>query len=197
MPRAFAIYRDRAALTTIGNARSEPFATTVRVGGKPTLVLVQIFERRVLTYTASNPPEYQVEMSNVGQHYYQWRYNSPFPAMTDAPPPAALVPSPLTITNIAIGRHGTTADLSLTVPIPACLTLEFRTIAPGIPADWHPDPNIRRCTPTTSLFVHGGFDTGEVLEARGVARDITGATAYTNVVRLDTRMMTGTTATGP
>jgi hypothetical protein len=37
-------------------------------------VMVQVFERRVLTYTADNPPAFQVEMGNIGQHYYQWRY---------------------------------------------------------------------------------------------------------------------------
>ena len=37
-------------------------------------VLVQLFERRVLTYTPDNPPEWQVEMGNVGLHYYLWRY---------------------------------------------------------------------------------------------------------------------------
>jgi hypothetical protein len=36
--------------------------------------LVQPFERRILTYTPSNPAGYQVEMGNVGQHYYGWRY---------------------------------------------------------------------------------------------------------------------------
>jgi len=35
---------------------------------------VQVFERRVLTYTASNDSAFQVEMGNIGQHYYQWRY---------------------------------------------------------------------------------------------------------------------------
>jgi thermitase len=37
-------------------------------------VLVQCFERRCLTYTPANDPEWQVEMGNVGQHYYRWRY---------------------------------------------------------------------------------------------------------------------------
>ncbi len=35
---------------------------------------MQIYERRVLTYTPANPPQYQVEMGNVGQHYFMWRY---------------------------------------------------------------------------------------------------------------------------
>lgn len=45
-------------------------------------VLVQIFQRRVLTFTPDNPPEWQVEQANVGLHYYQWRYGE-----LPAPPP--------------------------------------------------------------------------------------------------------------
>ncbi len=37
-------------------------------------VLFQVFERRVLTYNPANEPAFRVEMGNVGQHYYQWRY---------------------------------------------------------------------------------------------------------------------------
>jgi hypothetical protein len=37
-------------------------------------VLVQPFERRVLTYTPSNAPAWRVEMGNIGRHYYEWRY---------------------------------------------------------------------------------------------------------------------------
>jgi len=35
---------------------------------------VQVFERRVLTYTPGNPPGWDVEAGNVGLHYYEWRY---------------------------------------------------------------------------------------------------------------------------
>ncbi len=58
---------------------TEPYWTTVKLGGKDTNVLVQIFERRVLTYTPSNPTGWQVESSNVGLHYYTWRYGSYWP----------------------------------------------------------------------------------------------------------------------
>lgn len=58
----------------MGYPVSEPYWTTVRVGGVEKDVLVQAFQRRVLTYTPSNPPGWQVEMGNVGRHYYQWRY---------------------------------------------------------------------------------------------------------------------------
>ncbi len=58
----------------LGYPISEPYWAKVRVGGVEQDVLVQAFERRVLTYTPSNPAEWQVEMGNVGQHYEQWRY---------------------------------------------------------------------------------------------------------------------------
>lgn len=37
-------------------------------------MLVQLYERRVLIYVPDNPAGYKVEMDNVGQHYFQWRY---------------------------------------------------------------------------------------------------------------------------
>ena len=74
VPAAFATYRDHAGLLTIGYALSEPFRATVKVGGTPKDVMIQVFERRVLTYTSSNAPAFRVEMGNIGQHYYQWRY---------------------------------------------------------------------------------------------------------------------------
>ncbi len=53
---------------------TEAYWTTVNVGGVPHNVLIQAFERRVLTYTPGNGPGWDVEAGNVGQHYYQWRY---------------------------------------------------------------------------------------------------------------------------
>jgi hypothetical protein len=46
----------------------------VKVGGVERPILFQVFERRVLTYNPANAPAFRVEMGNVGQHYYQWRY---------------------------------------------------------------------------------------------------------------------------
>ncbi len=59
---------------TMGYPITEPYWARVRVGGVERDVLIQLFQRRVLTYTPTNPPGWQVEMGNVGQHYYQWRY---------------------------------------------------------------------------------------------------------------------------
>jgi hypothetical protein len=58
----------------VGLPISEPYWARVRVGGVEKDVLMQAFERRVLTYTPDNPPDWRVEMGNVGQHYYEWRY---------------------------------------------------------------------------------------------------------------------------
>jgi hypothetical protein len=48
-----------------------------KVGGVERPILFQVFERRVLTYNPANPPAFRVEMGNVGQHYYLWRYEKP------------------------------------------------------------------------------------------------------------------------
>jgi hypothetical protein len=52
---------------------TEPYWARVQVGGKTKMVLLQLFERRVLSYTPSNDPDWQVEMGNAGQHYLTWR----------------------------------------------------------------------------------------------------------------------------
>jgi WD40 repeat protein len=53
---------------------TEAYWAKVKVGGQVKDVLVQCFQRRCLTYTPSNPAGWQVEMGNVGRHYYLWRY---------------------------------------------------------------------------------------------------------------------------
>jgi hypothetical protein len=70
----FVDFRDRVGLDAIGYAISEPFRATFTVGGAPKSVIVQVFERRVLTYTDSNPDPFKTEFSNIGRHYYKWRY---------------------------------------------------------------------------------------------------------------------------
>ena len=45
-------------LFVFGHPITEPYWITTNVAGKPTQVLVQLFERRVLTYTPSNPASF-------------------------------------------------------------------------------------------------------------------------------------------
>lgn len=53
---------------------TEPYWAKVKVGGTVQDVLIQVFERRVMTYTPTNSGGFQVESGNVGQHYRTWRY---------------------------------------------------------------------------------------------------------------------------
>ncbi len=62
-------------LSTMGLPLTEAYWAQVMVGGQTRDVLIQLFERRVLTYTPANPAAFQVEMGNVGAHYYAWRYS--------------------------------------------------------------------------------------------------------------------------
>ncbi|MBN9392679.1 MAG: S8 family serine peptidase [Chloroflexi bacterium] len=63
-------------LYVFGYPISEPYWTHVTVAGKEQYVLVQAFERRLLTYTPSNPDPYKVELGNLGLAYVKWRYNT-------------------------------------------------------------------------------------------------------------------------
>lgn len=70
-------------LYVVGRPVTEAFWVDVQVGGKRATVLVQLFERRALTYNPANPPAWRVEMANVGRAYYEWRYkdSKPEPAV--------------------------------------------------------------------------------------------------------------------
>lgn len=58
----------------LGYPISEAYWTQMRVGGKDLPVMIQAFQRRVLTYVPSFDPNWRVQMGNVGQHYFEWRY---------------------------------------------------------------------------------------------------------------------------
>jgi len=70
---------------------TEAYWTRAKVGGVERDVLVQCFERRCLTYTPDNPPGWRVELGNVGQHYYRWRYGT-VPTGPVTNDPVALAP---------------------------------------------------------------------------------------------------------
>ena len=107
IPKAFLDFRtapDLGGIQAIGLAITEPVWANVKVGGKVVPVLVQAFERRVLTYTPSNTAGFMVEYGNIGQHYYKWRTSAPSPSAsptgspvvppaTTANPPAPMMPS--------------------------------------------------------------------------------------------------------
>lgn len=82
------------------------FFAQVKIAGMPRWVLVQAFERRVLTYNPANDPAFRVEFGNIGQNYYQWRYGSGSSQSPPSPvsPPATTPVSPPATTGDAIGQ---------------------------------------------------------------------------------------------
>lgn len=92
VPKAFADFRSTPAfggIGAIGLAVTEPVWANVKVAGKTTPVLVQGFERRVLTYTPGNPDGFKVEYGNIGRAYQQWRYQSAT-TQTNTPAPTTV-----------------------------------------------------------------------------------------------------------
>jgi hypothetical protein len=112
---------------------SEAYWANVQVNGEPRDVLIQVFERRVLTYTPDNEPEWQVEAGNVGRHYYEWRYGAPAPDEPPATPAGAstLGPTPLPtlfenegLTQLVIANHAP-QPLTVTLDGPHSQTLDL------------------------------------------------------------------------
>jgi hypothetical protein len=60
--------------TVLGYPITEAYWTQMRVNGQDHAVLVQAYQRRVLTYTPDFPQTWQIQQGNVGQHYLEWRY---------------------------------------------------------------------------------------------------------------------------
>jgi hypothetical protein len=57
----------------IGHPVTEAYWVDTMIGGDHAVVLVQAFERRVLTFNPENDPQWQVEAGNAGLHYRSWR----------------------------------------------------------------------------------------------------------------------------
>lgn len=68
------VYTANPVSNVFGLAISEPFWVKTKIAQTERTVLVQLFERRVLTYNPALSGASKVEMGNVGQHYYNWRY---------------------------------------------------------------------------------------------------------------------------
>jgi predicted secreted Zn-dependent protease len=95
-----------------GYPLTEPYWTNVLVGGVQKQVLVQVFERRVLTYTPSNPDGWTVEAGNVGLHYYQWRYGKmALPQSATSNPPEITITSSPANANIVQDPAPTAATI--------------------------------------------------------------------------------------
>jgi hypothetical protein len=129
---------------------SEAYWAHVKVAGQMQDVLIQAFERRVVTYIPNGVPGFKVQMGNIGQHYYDWRYKGagrPANLPPSNQPTAVITPSPTPNTQHPTPAPG--ADCS------------------GIP----PAQNMRvvpsNCGPagTTFGFIGSGFQPGEDVSA--------------------------------
>ncbi|WP_026370618.1 hypothetical protein [Kallotenue papyrolyticum] len=77
IPRVFHDFMQRwpvPAIVAFGHPITDAYWIRANVGGQERDILIQLFERRTITYTPANPDPWKVEMGNVGQHYVYWRY---------------------------------------------------------------------------------------------------------------------------
>ncbi|HEX9987178.1 MAG TPA: hypothetical protein VGE45_01720 [Chloroflexia bacterium] len=58
----------------LGYPITEAYWTKMMVQHQEYPVMIQAYQRRVLTYVPSLPQPWKVQMGNVGQHYFEWRY---------------------------------------------------------------------------------------------------------------------------
>ena len=123
VPTAFLNYRNTAGIPAIGLAITEPFWSNVKVAGQQRDVLMQGFERRVLTFTPSNPAAFLVEFGNIGQHYYTWRYMTGGGTSPTAVSSTTTTTTDATATLVATTGATATATPSATVTATATVTM--------------------------------------------------------------------------
>jgi len=121
---------------------SEAYWTRSLVRGQVIDVLIQAFERRVLTYTPTNGPGFQVEMGNIGQHYYNWRYRFAGQSGTGTPFNTPLPGSPTVIPTAVLGTpipgathppEGTVTVAATTPTLPAPQQTASAIVPPRTP----------------------------------------------------------------
>ncbi len=145
VPKAFVDYLNTIPggyLSAMGYPISAAFGTMVKVGGVDRFVMVQAFERRVLTYTPTNPDAFKVEFGNIGRHYYQWRYEG-VPVPVTATPIVTVMPTATTIPTSTIGptvnpippTRPAVGDPTLAPPTPAATPMpNVNPVPPRAPA---------------------------------------------------------------
>jgi len=114
---------------------SEAFWAKATIQGQTRDVLIQAFQRRALTYVPTNDPSFQVEMANIGQHYFDWRYrNAGYCSGQTPSTPTAPVPAPTSGTVVP-----STGTVQVTGTVRATGT---GTVRPGLTTT--PNPTFTR-----------------------------------------------------
>jgi hypothetical protein len=133
---------------------SEAYWTRATIAGQVKDVMIQAFERRALTYVPSNPAGFRVEMANIGQHYFDWRYRNfgycpAEPGRTPTPPVPApsgtVVPGTPGATGTAVGtgtaRTTGTATAVTTPPGTIVPNPTMTSTPPNVPPGTTQEPN--------------------------------------------------------
>jgi len=161
IPKAFTDFLAKipgGALPALGYPISAPFMASITVNGTANVpVIIQAFQRKVLTYTPSNQSAFQVEFGNIGQHYYQWRYI----VLTGAGATAsAAACSTATFTPTSTGTatatpKGTLTPTATTTPI--CVPYVAPTVCAT--ATSTPGTGVATSTPTATVGIGTPFPT--------------------------------------
>ena len=94
---------------TSGLPITEAYWARTKIAGQMQDVLIQAYERRVITYVPNGVPGFKVQVGNIGQHYYDWRYKN-----AGRPPGTPSTPGPVVTPTAPV--PGSTP----TTPAPAC-----------------------------------------------------------------------------
>ena len=140
-------------LFAMGYPITEPYWVKIRVGSEDRWVLMQAFQRRILTYSPFNPDGWKVEMGNVGRAYYDWRYAGQAPAPTPTP-------APIKVANITISPAAGDTNTQITVSgkdFPANTAISIRAEQPSA--------NYYRNLGAANTGANGTFSTKVVLPA--------------------------------
>ncbi len=149
----------------VGLPLTEAYWSRAIVSGQEKDVLVQMFQRRMLTYTPSNAPQWRVEMGNVGQHYYKWRYDKQSSATPS--PTTATTPTVQPITTTTAAPTSSTTPVPTTTTVPAT-TKPATTVAPTATATL---PVVPATTAPPPVVIPGGSWNGP-LSTQTVARPV-------------------------
>lgn len=144
---------------------SEPYWSYVKVEGRYTDVLIQAYERRMLTFVPYLPSPFKVQMGNIGMHYAEWRYSPARPAPNPrgaTPTSAGLLPlAKITVDEIVYRKvitdlNGNYATLTNRGQSPQPLNGWWLDSPKWSHVDRFYFPNGIVMQPNTSLRVHSG-----------------------------------------
>jgi hypothetical protein len=136
---------------------SEPYWAKATIRGQVRDVLIQAFQRRALTYVPTNEAAFQVEMANIGQHYFDWRYrNFGFCPGQTVGTPTAPVPAPTSPTTPVAGTRTVVGGTATATTVPG--TVVRGTTTPGATGTTTVQPGVTT-TPNPTLTLPAGVTT--------------------------------------